>query len=65
MQHPTYLDDLEDGVYGDIEVLVSSYKDGHELAAWRRMEASNALCEIKIALWLHSDETNARLAQCP
>lgn len=43
MQIPEWLKSLPDGLYGDIEVLVSSYKDGHELTAWRLQETQNAL----------------------
>src|ERR1043166_647176 len=52
---PDWLRGLPDGLYGHIEVLVESFKEGRELAAWRKLEADNALDEVKIKLWLQSD----------
>ena len=63
MQHPTWLDELPDGLYGSVDALISSLESGEELKAWERQRADNALCEVKIRQWLHSDSYAERHGQ--
>jgi hypothetical protein len=62
MQIPDWLKEVEDGLWGNEDTLIESFKEGRELDAWHRQGAQNALDEEKIRLWLHSDEYNTRLA---
>lgn len=60
MTIPDWLRDAEDGVYGSLDALEGSIKDGQEEAAWNRLAAHNALNLEKIRLWLHSDSYRER-----
>jgi hypothetical protein len=60
MQIPEWLESLPDGLYGSVDDLMNTYQDGREEAAWKRLEASNALCEVKIRCWLNSDSYRER-----
>jgi len=60
MTIPDWLHAMEDGLYGSVDALLASFQEGRELAAWHQRVAENALSEVKIACWLHSDAYRER-----
>ena len=55
MTIPDWLHAREDGLYGSVDALLASFQEGRELEAWHQRVAENALSEVKIACWLHSE----------
>jgi hypothetical protein len=60
MALPDWLHEMEDGLYGAVDVLLESFQEGRELEAWNKQVADNALSDVKIACWLHSDSYHER-----
>jgi hypothetical protein len=60
MTIPDWLHEMEDGLYGSVDALLESFQEGRELEAWHKRVADNALSEVKIACWLHSDAYHER-----
>lgn len=55
-----WLQDVEDGFYGDVDAFLTHYKTGQEQALYDQLEAKNAVSsEHKIRLWIHSREYNS------